>query len=90
MAFYQLKGEIDMKAFDVGGWCNYCSILITDIPFETIKSEVRHGHATLDPLSPPVLVVLEPRWHSFKLNPHHLIFPLAPHPFLFARRRWLH
>ena len=30
-----------MKAFDVGGWCNYCSILITDIPFETIKAEVR-------------------------------------------------
>jgi hypothetical protein len=25
VAFYQLKSPIDMKAFDVGGWCNYCS-----------------------------------------------------------------
>lgn len=40
VSFYQLKGEIDMKAFDVGGWCNYCSILLTDIPFDTVKSEV--------------------------------------------------
>lgn len=24
-----MKSEIDMKAFDVGGWCNYCSVLLT-------------------------------------------------------------
>jgi len=75
VTFYQLKQEIDMKAFDVGGWCNYCSILLTDIPFETVKAEVRETERGGGPRStltfpgpPPQVAALEQgkveRWQT--------------------------